>query len=98
MPALILTVDDKEPIRELVSRIVLDQGYRTRVAIDGVGAISTVQMERPALVILDYLMPGMDGVEVCRILKRGRTTSQVKVIMLTAVSDEDTETKAAEGE
>lgn len=87
MPAQILLVDDEAPIRDLVSDILQQHGYRVLVAIDGVDAISTAQRDHPALVILDFIMPGMDGVDVCRILKQGRTTSQIKVIMLTVVND-----------
>ena len=94
MPAWILLVDDETPIRELVSDILRQHGYRVLVAQDGVEAISTAQREHPALVILDFVMPGMDGVDVCRILKQGRTTSQVKVIMLTVMDDCTTRQRA----
>lgn len=87
MPVQILVVDDEAPIRELVSDILLQHGYRVLVAQDGVEAISTAQREQPALVILDYLLPGMDGVDVCRILKQGPTTSQIKLIMLSVMID-----------
>ena len=90
MSAWILFVDDEAPIRELVSEILRQHGYQVLVAQDGVEAISTAQREHPALVILDFLMPGMDGVDVCRILKQGRTTSDVKVIMLTVMTDRST--------
>ncbi len=46
------------------------------------------------MVLLDILMPGMDGIEVCRTLKQGRTTSQIKVIMLTSSTDSDTRERA----
>lgn len=94
MPTCILLVDDEAPVRELVSEILRQHGYRVLVAKDGVEAISTAQREHPALVILDFLMPGMDGVEVCRILKQGRTTSHVKVIMLTIMADFATRQRA----
>ena len=87
MLARILLVDDEAPIRELVSEILRQHGYWVLVAKDGVEAISTAQREHPTLVILDFLMPGMDGLDVCRILKQGRTTSHVKVIMLTVMAD-----------
>ena len=94
MPTCILLVDDEAPVRELVSEILRQHAYRVLVAKDGVEAISTAQREHPALVILDFLMPGMDGVEVCRILKQGRTTSNVKVIMLTIMADFATRQRA----
>lgn len=94
MPACILIVDDEAPIRELVSDILHQHGYRVLVAKDGVEAVSTAQRDHPVMVILDFMMPGMDGVEVCRILKQGRTTSQIKVILLTVISDWDTRQRA----
>ena len=94
MPDRILVVDDEILMGELLSELLLPHGYRVSVASDGVGAISTAQREHPALVILDYLMPGMDGINVCRILKQGHTTKQIKVIMLTVASDEMTRQRA----
>ena len=93
-PALLLIVDDEGGIRKLLSKIVQQQGYRVLVAQDGVEAISTAQREHPALVLLDFNMPGMDGVDVCRILKQGRATSQVKVIMVTVITDRATRQRA----
>ena len=93
-PARILVVDDEIFIGELLTTILLPHGYRVSVAIDGVEAISTAQREHPALIILDYLMPGMDGIIVCRMLKEGHTTRQIKVIMLTGVLDEITQQRA----
>ena len=94
MPTHILVVEDERHLRELVSEIVQHHGYRVLVATDGVQAINTVQREHPALAILDILMPGMDGIDVCRILKQGRTTNQIKVIMLTGLTDETTRERA----
>ena len=96
MPALILIVEDESNVRELLSEIVRHYGFRVLVATDGVQAISTAQNEHPALVILDILMPGMDGIDVCRTLKQGRSTSNSKVIMLTALNDEATRERALE--
>ena len=96
MPPCILVVEDEHGIRELVSEIVRHYGFRVLVATDGVQAISTAQNEHPALVILDILMPGMDGIEVCRTIKQGSTTNQIKVIMLTALNDTTTRERAYE--
>lgn len=94
MPDMILLVYDEAPLRELVSEILREHSYRVLEAIDGVGAISTAQREHPAMVILDFRMPGMDGVEVCRVLKQGRTTGQSKVIILTVATDNATRQRA----
>lgn len=90
MQPLILLVDDESPIRLLVSAILRQKGYRILMAQDGVAAITIAQREHPELVILDFLMPGMVGADVCRIIKQGRTTSQIKVVILTAVIDRAT--------
>ena len=89
MPALLLIVDDEGGIRTLVSNILQQHGYRILVANDGVESISAAQREPPAVVLPDFIMPGMDGLDVCRILKQGRATSQVKVIMVTVITGPD---------
>ena len=96
MPDCILLVYDEAPIRELVADILRQHGYRVLVAKDGVEAISTAHREHPSLVILDFVMAGMDGVDVCRILKQGRTTDQIIVIMLTVMADCATRQRALE--
>lgn len=96
MPACVLVVEDERNVRELVSEIVRYYGFRVLVAQDGVQAINTAQNEHPAVVILDILMPGMDGIDVCRTMKQGRTTCEIKIIMLTSLNDEATRERAFE--
>jgi two-component system OmpR family response regulator len=81
----ILIVDDDPKIREVV-RFALDkEGYRTLEAGDGAEALEIFRKERPGLIILDILMPEMDGTEVCRNL---RTESTVPIIFLSSKDDE----------
>lgn len=81
----ILVVDDEQHIVEL-ARIYLEQaGYRVEGASDGKEALIRARHMRPALVVLDLMLPGMDGWEVCRQL---RAASDVPIIMLTARSDD----------
>jgi DNA-binding response OmpR family regulator len=81
----ILVVDDEHHIIEL-ARLYLEQaGYRVESAPDGQEALTQARHLRPALVVLDLMLPGMDGWEVCR---RLRAASDVPVIMLTARSEE----------
>ncbi len=78
---LILVVDDDRKITALLNRALTHQGYEVVVAHDGFQAISLVSQRRPQLVVLDILMPGLDGLGVC---KRIRQESQVPILMLTA--------------
>ena len=63
---MILIVDDEAPVRAMIGRAVAELGYRVVEAEDGPAALRAIESERPELVILDYLMPGMDGTEVAR--------------------------------
>jgi len=81
----ILVVEDEEPIAEAVRVRLESEGYAVRVAGDGPQALRLAGDERPDLVVLDLMLPGMDGLEVCRELQRD---SWVPVLMLTARADE----------
>ena len=78
-------VEDEEPIAEAVRVRLESEGYAVRVAGDGPQALRLAGEERPDLVVLDLMLPGMDGLEVCRELQRD---SWVPVLMLTARADE----------
>jgi two-component system alkaline phosphatase synthesis response regulator PhoP len=82
---LILLVDDEPNIVELAKIYLEREGFRTRPVLDGPAALAAVQQEPPALVVLDLMLPGLDGYEVCKRLRAG---SDVPIIMLTA-RDED---------
>jgi DNA-binding response OmpR family regulator len=81
----ILVVDDEEAIAEAVRARLEAEGYRVVVASDGPQAIEAHSVEQPALVVLDLMLPGMDGLEVCRQIQRERWTP---VLMLTARTEE----------
>ncbi len=80
--ARILVVDDDTRIAASVRRALSYEGYDVTVAHDGRAALDAVHSRRPDLVVLDVMLPGIDGVEVCRRLREGR--SDVAVLMLTA--------------
>jgi len=83
----ILVVDDEWKIVELVRLYLEKDGYRVLVAYDGLKALELARQKRPDLILLDLMLPGMDGLDVCRILQ---TESEVPIIMLTAkTTDED---------
>jgi DNA-binding response OmpR family regulator len=84
-PTTILVVDDEEAVRRLVVYPFERDGYRVLQAGTGEGALEIIGRERPDLILLDLMLPGIDGYEVCR---RVRATSMVPIIMLTARDDE----------
>jgi two-component system, OmpR family, alkaline phosphatase synthesis response regulator PhoP len=85
MPSLILVVDDEPKIVRLARDYLEKNSFRVVTAADGPSALAMARRERPDLIVLDLLLPGMDGREVCRILRR---ESDVPIIMLTALSEE----------
>lgn len=80
----ILTVDDETNIRRLLQVNLQRAGYRVTMACDGVEALESIGLERPDLVVLDVMMPRMDGFEVLRRLRMDAATAELPVIMLTA--------------
>lgn len=83
--ANILVVDDEGIVREIVERYLIRDGYSVRSAADGDAALRLAQEQMPDLVVLDLMLPLVDGVEVCR---RLRAEGDVPIIMLTAKGDE----------
>ena len=86
-PNEILVVDDEVSVVEVVSLYLKREGFEVRVAQDGGGALAAIRERLPALVVLDVMLPGIDGLEIMRRL-RSDTTSDVPIIMLTARSQE----------
>jgi DNA-binding response OmpR family regulator len=85
MSERILVVDDEQINRELLDAILTDAGYTVLLAEDGLAALKVVTAERPDLILLDLLMPGIDGLEVCRRLKAGPAGEWAPIIVVTAV-------------
>ena len=83
----ILIVDDEPTIADIVARYLTRAGYRTRVAHDGAEAVAAAENARPDLVVLDLMLPGIDGLEVMRRL-REHDTERIAVILLTAKGEE----------
>jgi two-component system response regulator MtrA len=80
----ILVVDDDPALSEMISIVLGEEGYSTQVCADGDGALAAFRAVHPDLVLLDLMLPGIDGIEVCR---RIRAESGVPIVMLTAKSD-----------
>jgi DNA-binding response OmpR family regulator len=83
--ATVLVVEDESVVREVVVKYLRREGFRTLEAADGDTACSLVEREAPDLVVLDLMLPGLDGLGVCRWI---RARSEVPVIMLTARGEE----------
>jgi two-component system alkaline phosphatase synthesis response regulator PhoP len=84
----ILLVEDEHDIRELVRYNLEIEGFAVVEASDGEIALRLAATERPALVILDLMLPGVPGLEVCRLLRTKEATLQVPILMLTARASE----------
>lgn len=93
--ATILIVDD-EPINIEVLAAILESDYEVVFATDGARAIELAENVRPDLILLDVVMPGMDGYEVCTRLKSNKATAGIPVIFATALGDREAETRGLE--
>ena len=89
---LVLVVDDDPDLVESVSMKLESENFRVAKAYDGVEALEKIQAERPALVILDVMMPRKNGYELCEQLKKSDETKDIVVVLLTAVAEAVTST------
>ncbi|WP_342431380.1 response regulator transcription factor [Neobacillus sp. FSL H8-0543] len=87
----ILLVDDEPNILQFLELGLANEGYKVKTAADGMRAVTVAQEFQPHVVILDVMMPGMDGFEVCRMLKKNG--EQLSIIMLTAKDEVDDRVK-----
>jgi two-component system alkaline phosphatase synthesis response regulator PhoP len=86
--AKILIVEDEKNILEAVKYNLEKEGFRALSAGDGAKALEVARRELPDLILLDWMLPEVNGLEVCRHLKQGDTTRHIPIIMLTVKSDE----------
>lgn len=84
----ILVVDDEPLLRRLLRSMLERSGFSVDEAKNGRDALSKIRDKVPDLMIVDYMMPEMDGPDICRAVRRQSTTAHVPVIMLSARSDE----------
>ncbi|HHT41448.1 MAG TPA: response regulator transcription factor [Actinomyces sp.] len=84
MTARVLVVDDDVALAEMIGLVLSSEGYEVSYCHDGAGAVDTFLQVEPDLVLLDVMLPGRDGIEICKDL---RTRSDVPIVMLTARSD-----------
>ncbi len=84
----ILVVEDESDIRELIKYNLERDGYKVIEAGNGEDGLRIAKEEHPDLILLDLMMPGMDGLDVCRNLKNEKSTSDISIIMVTAKGEE----------
>lgn len=84
MPQKILVVDDDPAISEMLTIVLSAEGFDTVAVTDGALAVETAAREQPDLILLDLMLPGMNGIDICRLI---RQESSVPIIMLTAKTD-----------
>ena len=92
--SLILVVDDDDSIRKGLVYLLKQQGFRTSEACNGLDGLSAVENERPDLILLDLMMPGMNGIDVCSRLKNSHATRLIPVVMITALNGQKEKIRA----
>lgn len=88
MPARILAVDDSPTVLEMLTSILESGGYSVITATDGAEALEMARAERPDLILLDVMLPKLDGYRVCRLLKFDQHYRAIPIIMLTAKAED----------
>ncbi len=84
----VLVIDDEEDILELVRYHLSREGYSVECVRDGEKALESVRRKVPDLILLDLMLPGIGGLELCKLLRRDDRTAQIPIVMLTAKSEE----------
>ncbi|HEY9615454.1 MAG TPA: response regulator, partial [Microcoleaceae cyanobacterium] len=84
---VVLVVDDNPTNLEVLSNALANFGYETAVALDGESAIEQINYDPPDLILLDVMMPGIDGFETCQRLKANPATKDIPIIFMTALAD-----------
>lgn len=90
----IVVVDDTPENLTVLRQILTEHGYRVRPALSGEIALKTIQAELPDLILLDIVMPDMDGYEVCKKLKSDKATRDIPVIFISALKEVDDKMRA----
>ena len=92
----VLVVDDDPQIRRILERMLVGSSYEVRTAGDGLAALNQVKEDPPDLVILDIMMPGMSGIEVCRQIREANPGHPFQVLMLSAKDSQADRRRALE--
>lgn len=84
----IMVVEDEEDILDLIRHNLLKEGFAVATATDGAEAVKAIGRKPPDLVLLDLMLPGLDGLDVCRALKKDSKTADIPILMVTAKGEE----------
>jgi twitching motility two-component system response regulator PilH len=88
MTGNILVVEDSPTERQLIRKMLEEKGYRVAEAVDGNAALAAVQREKPALLLLDVVLPGPNGFQICRQLKSSPDTRDIRIVMMSSKNQE----------
>ncbi len=86
-PIQVLSVDDSSVVRKLVTMILTAEGFKVATASDGLDGINKAKELKPDIILLDFVMPKMNGFQVCRVLQKDETLKQIPVILVTSKGD-----------
>jgi CheY-like chemotaxis protein len=86
---VVLVVDDDEHIRELLNQELAEAGYQVRLAANGREGLAEIRRERPDLIILDVMMPEMNGFDVAAVIKNDPETQDIPIVVLSIVQDQE---------
>ncbi len=89
MSAKVLVIEDEEPISQLLAYNLTKEGFTVAISSDGDEALMAVDEEKPDLVLMDWMLPNVSGIELCRQLRTRSETREIPVIMLTARGEEE---------
>ena len=92
----ILVIDDEPDIRDLLEFHLKKEGYKVLISSDGEKGLKVARKKSPNLILLDLLLPGIKGLDVCRVLKSDINTSNINIIMVTALGQEENIVKGLE--
>ena len=88
MPASILIVEDEEPLQILLTYNLEAEGFRVRAVGSGEEVMPAIAAERPDLILLDWMLPGLSGIEICRLIRARAETRDIPIVILTARGEE----------
>ena len=94
MPKKILLIEDDDMLRDLITKRLTKGGYQIVQSIDGISGLKAVEDEKPDLVLLDIVLPGIDGYEILEKIKNDASLSKTPVVMLSNLSQKDDVEKA----
>ena len=92
----ILLVEDNDFTRKLLQKQLEEEGYRVEIAADGIAALNAIRADRPDMVLLDIMMPRLDGYQVCRLLRLDDRFADLPIIMLTSKAGQEDRERGVE--